>query len=181
MLLKHNEFIREAYGDDRKTGVKGVGIGKLSPPADKDWTETWRKRMKMANVSLSLVAMLLCSLYKIAVAHNAFVLLFSFSPLQRQFERLMEMLILRRLDPTDPALLKAYRLQVKERLYRFNFVSSFLHVGVGGISLIGPDQSNAEPQEILVTLEKDERLEKLEETFQSVIEGYQGILGLLEG
>lgn len=38
-----------------------------------------------------------------------------------------------------------------------------------------------EAQEILVTLEKDERREKLEETFQSVIEGYQGILGLLEG
>lgn len=93
----------------------------------------------------------------------------------------MEMLILRRLDPTDPALLKAYRLQVKERLYRFNFVSSFLLVGGGGIWLVTPNESDVEPQEILVTLEKDERLEKLEETFQSVIEGYQGILGLLEG
>jgi hypothetical protein len=43
---------------------------------------------------------------------------------KRQFERLMEMLILRRLDPSDVATLKAYRLQVKERLYRFNFVSN---------------------------------------------------------
>ncbi|KAF8321539.1 histone acetyltransferase type B, partial [Clavulina sp. PMI_390] len=74
----------------------------------------------------------------------------------RQWERLIEMLILRRLDPTNPALLKAYRLQVKDRLYRFNF-------------------------EILVILDKQERLEKLEETFNSVIEGYSGILGMIEG
>lgn len=39
----------------------------------------------------------------------------------------MEMLILRRLDPNDDASLKAYRLQVKERLYRFNFVSHLSH------------------------------------------------------
>lgn len=43
--------------------------------------------------------------------------------LQRQFHRLIEMLILLRLDPHDARALKAYRLQVKERLYRFNFVS----------------------------------------------------------
>jgi hypothetical protein len=36
----------------------------------------------------------------------------------------MEMLILLRLDPTDMKALKQYRIQVKERLYRFNFVSS---------------------------------------------------------
>jgi histone acetyltransferase 1 len=33
------------------------------------------------------------------------------------------MLALLRLDPRDPRALKAFRLQVKERLYRFNFVS----------------------------------------------------------
>ena len=32
------------------------------------------------------------------------------------------MLILLHLDPSDSAGLRAYRLQVKERLYRFNFV-----------------------------------------------------------
>ncbi|KAK0193021.1 acyl-CoA N-acyltransferase [Armillaria mellea] len=69
----------------------------------------------------------------------------------RQFNRLIEMLILSRLDPAD---LRAYRLQVKERLYRFNF-------------------------ETLVQLEKDERLEKLEETFQSVREDYSRILALV--
>ncbi|KAG7441079.1 histone acetyltransferase type B catalytic subunit [Guyanagaster necrorhizus] len=69
----------------------------------------------------------------------------------RQFHRLIEMLILSRLDPAD---LRAYRLQVKERLYRFNF-------------------------ETLAQLEKDERLEKLEETFQSVREDYSRILALV--
>ncbi|TFK72215.1 histone acetyltransferase type B catalytic subunit [Pluteus cervinus] len=72
----------------------------------------------------------------------------------RQFARLVEMLILSRLSPSDVRAMKAYRLQVKERLYRFNF-------------------------EILVQLEKEERLEKLEETFRSVKEDYQRILALV--
>ena len=33
------------------------------------------------------------------------------------------MLIMLHLDPTDVQSAKAFRLQVKERLYRFNFVS----------------------------------------------------------
>ncbi|KAG9100649.1 histone acetyltransferase 1 [Ceratobasidium sp. UAMH 11750] len=69
----------------------------------------------------------------------------------RQFHRLIEMLILRRLDPSSKQAQKAFRLQVKERLYRFNY-------------------------EILSQLEKDERLEKLEETFQNVRTDYQRIL-----
>ncbi|KAJ3505125.1 hypothetical protein NLJ89_g7575 [Agrocybe chaxingu] len=72
----------------------------------------------------------------------------------RQFQRLVEMLILLRLDPSDKASARAYRLQVKERLYRFNF-------------------------EILAQLELEERYEKLEETFQSVREDYQRILALV--
>jgi hypothetical protein len=38
------------------------------------------------------------------------------------------MLVLLHLDPTDARAQKAYRLQVKERLYRFNFVSSFVRI-----------------------------------------------------
>jgi hypothetical protein len=34
------------------------------------------------------------------------------------------MLIQQHLNPTDPRAAKAYRLQVKERLYRFNYVSA---------------------------------------------------------
>ena len=41
---------------------------------------------------------------------------------QRQFSRLIEMLQLLSVDETDARAMKAYRLQVKERLYRFNFV-----------------------------------------------------------
>jgi len=72
----------------------------------------------------------------------------------RQFQRLVEMLILLHLDPSDKAKLRAYRLQVKERLYRFNF-------------------------EILAQLEEEERHEKLEETFQSVKEDYHRILKIV--
>ncbi|KAG9126419.1 histone acetyltransferase 1 [Ceratobasidium sp. 392] len=73
----------------------------------------------------------------------------------RQFHRLIEMLILRRLDPSAKQAQKAFRLQVKERLYRFNY-------------------------EILAQLEKNERLEKLEETFQNVRTDYQRILPMVK-
>ena len=42
---------------------------------------------------------------------------------QRQFHRLVEMLQLLNLDPLDTKGFKAFRIQVKERLYRFNYVS----------------------------------------------------------
>jgi histone acetyltransferase 1 len=73
----------------------------------------------------------------------------------RQWQRLMEMLILMHLDSADIQAARAYRLQVKERLYRFNF-------------------------EILAQLEKEERLEKLEETFQSLREDYLRILEMIK-
>jgi len=72
----------------------------------------------------------------------------------RQFHRLCEMLILRNLDPADVHAAKAFRLQVKERLYRFNY-------------------------EILMQLEKPERTAKLEETFQNVREDYLRILEMI--
>ncbi|TFK87923.1 histone acetyltransferase type B catalytic subunit [Polyporus arcularius HHB13444] len=70
----------------------------------------------------------------------------------RQFHRLVEMLILRNMDITDERAQRAYRLQVKERLYRFNY-------------------------EILMQLDKQERQQKLEETFQGVVADYRRILG----
>lgn len=69
----------------------------------------------------------------------------------RQFSRLVEMLILLHMDPADAVAARAYRLQVKERIYRFNF-------------------------EVLAQMEKPERQEKLEETFHSVKEDYLRIL-----
>ncbi|KAM5542649.1 hypothetical protein V8D89_003610 [Ganoderma adspersum] len=70
----------------------------------------------------------------------------------RQFHRLVEMLVLKHMDPSDERANRAYRLQVKERLYRFNY-------------------------EVLMQLDKQERQQKLEETFQSVVADYRRILG----
>ena len=44
------------------------------------------------------------------------------SLVQRQFHRLIEMLIVKHLDFGDFKAVRAYRLQVKERLYKFNYV-----------------------------------------------------------
>ncbi|KAJ3508786.1 hypothetical protein NMY22_g16502 [Coprinellus aureogranulatus] len=137
MLLSHEQFMKEAFGEPESYGggrVGGVGKakragrggenvqkGKMIPPTDKKWWEKWRKDLKIA---------------------------------LRQFQRLTEMLILYKLDMSDPRVMKAYRLQVKERLYRFNF-------------------------EILAQLELQERHEKLEETFQSVKDDYHRILALI--
>ncbi|THH14867.1 hypothetical protein EW146_g5517 [Bondarzewia mesenterica] len=142
MLLNHEQFMSEAFGDTSITAssgggkvggvgphrrmrgkVSGKGKGKLEPPADKVWMEKWRKELKIAG---------------------------------RQFHRLVEMLILLHLNTTDARAMRAYRLQVKERLYRFNYAS-----------------------EVLVQMEDKERLEKLEETFRSVREDYQRILDML--
>ncbi|KAG9318214.1 acyl-CoA N-acyltransferase [Chiua virens] len=72
----------------------------------------------------------------------------------RQFQRLVEMLIMLHLDPTDVQGTRVFRLQVKERLYRFNF-------------------------EILAQMDKEERLQKLEETFQTVQEDYRRLLAMV--
>ncbi|TFY66469.1 hypothetical protein EVG20_g4608 [Dentipellis fragilis] len=139
LLLNHEQFMQEAFGDGgitqssgggkvggvgpgrRKGKIAGKAKGKIGPPTDKLWAEEWRKRLKIAG---------------------------------RQFHRLIEMLILLHLEPTDVRSARAYRLQVKERLYRFNY-------------------------EVLAQLEDQERLEKLEETFQSVKEDYHRILAMV--
>ncbi len=125
MLLAHEQFMEEAFGPQEVQGAGGIGRarktgrgevvdreapkGQLVPPANKPWIEKWRKDLKIAGVRCNL---------SVAV----FMLIIAFH-LQRQFQRLIEMLILLHLDPSDKASMKAYRLQVKERLYRFNFVS----------------------------------------------------------
>jgi len=90
---------------------------------------------------------------------------------QRQFHRLVEMLQLHNLDPLDAKAFKAFRVQVKERLYRFNYVSRpfYSRITISQIS----------EQEMLVQLEKQERLDKLEETFQIVVEDYRRILAMI--
>ena len=82
------------------------------------------------------------------------------------------MLQLLNLDPSDARAFKAFRIQVKERLYRFNYVSCpSTYRAFRFITL--------PLQEMLAQLEKQERLDKLEETFQNVIEGYRGILAMI--
>ena len=125
MLLGHEQFMEEAFGPQEVQGAGGIGRarktgrgegvdqeapkGQLVPPANKPWIEKWRKDLKIAGVRCCISV--------------AFFLLTIASHPQRQFQRLVEMLILLHLDPSDKASTKAYRLQVKERLYRFNFVS----------------------------------------------------------
>ncbi|KAI9597278.1 histone acetyltransferase type B catalytic subunit [Syncephalis fuscata] len=72
---------------------------------------------------------------------------------KRQTERCIEMAMLRRLSTRDEQRFKPYRLQVKQRLFQFN-------------------------REALVQLDKPERLQKLHETFEGVLEDYQRILEL---
>ncbi|KAL5528913.1 hypothetical protein ACEPAG_4887 [Sanghuangporus baumii] len=72
----------------------------------------------------------------------------------RQFHRLVEMLILKHLDFGDLKAFRAFRLQLKERLFKFNY-------------------------EILAQMDKAERLEKLEETFQNVTQDYRRILAMI--
>lgn len=112
------------------------------------------------------------------------------------------MMMLSRLKEDDQVALRAYRLfvrrlpppllsvlvrtltshdyllssplhQVKERLYRFNYVRPALSHPALGVS--SPDWPRFE-QEILSQLEKHERIEKLEETFQAVKADYRRIL-----
>lgn len=137
MLQNHEQFIREAYGSSQSAGGRVGGVGRARKSGRGGTTQT--KGKLSPPVDRTWIEKWRRDL-KIA---------------GRQFQRLTEMLILLHLDPLDAEALKAYRLQVKERLYRFNF-------------------------ELLVQLDKQERFEKLEETFQNVCDDYARILGLLK-
>ncbi|KAF9363891.1 histone acetyltransferase 1 [Mortierella sp. NVP85] len=73
---------------------------------------------------------------------------------KRQVARCFELALLKNLDKRNKAQYKAFRLQVKQRLYKHN-------------------------AEALTTLDKPERIEKLHETFLSVEEDYHRLLALL--
>ncbi|KAF9913916.1 histone acetyltransferase 1, partial [Lobosporangium transversale] len=73
---------------------------------------------------------------------------------KKQVARCYEMALLRNLDKRNKGQYKAFRLQVKGRLYKHN-------------------------AEALATLDKGERIEKLHETFLAVEEDYHRILALL--
>jgi histone acetyltransferase 1 len=130
MLLGHTAFMAEAFVSDvlshdggrvgrarasARTKAKSAA-GKLGPPADRVWLERWRKELKIAGVRFLF---LLYHFFQYSSTCSDF----SFSR-QRQFHRLIEMLIQLHLNPADARGIKAYRLQVKERLYRFNYVKT---------------------------------------------------------
>ncbi|GAA5885406.1 hypothetical protein JCM6882_009607 [Rhodosporidiobolus microsporus] len=75
----------------------------------------------------------------------------------RQFYRLVEMLLLLTSDPNDAALQKAIRLTVKKRLYLFN------------------------KEQLLQIEDKDERKERLQETFEGVQADYQRLTEKFSG
>lgn len=71
---------------------------------------------------------------------------------QRQFSRLLEMVLKIKTEALrDSKKDRLYRLWVKERLYRFNY-------------------------EMLKQLDKDERRDRLQDTFEGVMEDYERIL-----
>ncbi|KAG6829850.1 hypothetical protein H0H92_003293 [Tricholoma furcatifolium] len=140
MLLSHQKFMEEGFGGSAVShgGGRVGGIGR-SGKSGRGGTDINIAKGKMGPPSDKVWLGQWRSDLKIA---------------GRQFQRLVEMLLLLRLDETDARAERAYRIQVKERLYRFNF-------------------------EILAQLEKEERLNKLEETFQSVKQDYLRILAMV--
>jgi histone acetyltransferase 1 len=85
---------------------------------------------------------------------------------QRQFDRIMEMLLLRGL-PKAAGAVREYRLHVKGRLYRFNYVSGAREKD---------DGCGAHAQEMLSQMTPEERKEALAKTYDSVVEDYERIL-----
>lgn len=133
-------------------------------PVDKAWMEKTRKKLKYAKV---------CNAPHL---RRFVVMLIQVMDPQRQFLRIIEIMLLEQLKyrQGDPDAYKALRLQVclsssttaicpdvmhslqvKERLYRFNY-------------------------EILSQLEPDERKQKLQETYANVEEDYKRLLASTE-
>jgi len=69
----------------------------------------------------------------------------------RQFYRLLEMIVLLNVDTSDKPKYTAFRLTVKKRLYLFN-------------------------KEMLSQIEADERKVKLQETFEGVVNDYRRLV-----
>ena len=101
-----------SHGGGRVKSRRAARKGKMGPPAHKGWAEKWRKDLKIAGVRV--------------VKDDIHDLASSPSLFQRQFLRLVEMLIQMHLDPGDTRTERDYRLQVKDRLYRFNHARSSL-------------------------------------------------------
>jgi histone acetyltransferase 1 len=61
LLMANERFMQEGFGEGTVThgggrvkkerSKKGVGRGKMGPPAEKGWVEKWRRDLKIAGVS----------------------------------------------------------------------------------------------------------------------------------
>lgn len=99
--------------------------------------------------------------------------------MQRQFDRLLEMLLLKQLNKKDAAKVTAYRLQVKARLYRFNYVCLLAITHSIIVLAWRSPRSTAradDVQEMLSQMTPEERKEALAKTYSSVVEDYERIL-----
>ncbi|CAL1703427.1 unnamed protein product [Somion occarium] len=148
MLLNHQEFMREALGESHVSTGGGPARHQRHRHGAESLTSRTNgvggKKKKKNEGKL------------MPPTDKAFIAKWkgNLKIAQRQFQRLIEMLILKHIDDTDPIALKQYRIQVKDRLFRFNF-------------------------EILMQLDQKERQAKLEETFQAVKKDYIRILNLI--
>lgn len=126
---------------DLFTLISENALAGLKAPLDREWTEAVRKKYKLADVRplcflhVSVPALTLCERIT--------------GPSQRQFYRLVEMLLLLTSDPNDAAQQRLIRLGVKKRLYLFN------------------------KEQLLQIEDKEERKDKLQETFVGVQDDYK--------
>lgn len=127
---------------DLHTLLGAGALDGISAPFDRPTVEAIRKQYKIADVSELGTDCLCPSNSRTDPYHSVHV--------QRQFYRLLEMIFLLHLSPTDEVANRAFRLVVKRRLYLFN-------------------------KEMLAQLEEQEKKDKLQETFESVVEDYKRI------
>ncbi|KAK4058725.1 histone acetyltransferase 1 [Microbotryomycetes sp. JL221] len=115
---------------DLYTLIKAKALEGVTAPFDKTKLEQIRKQFKLADL--------------LTYVRNFF------EYKQRQFYRLVEMILLLNLDQTNEQSLKDFRLTVKKRLYMFN-------------------------KEMMGQLDEQEKKDKLQETFDNVVEGYKRV------
>ena len=184
MLLGHTAFMAEAFGSDvvsndggrvgrvrtsvrAGTRAKSAG-GKLGPPVDRPWFERWRKELKIAGVCFLFMCryMLLLSILSLDVSD------FSLSPAPVPPAH-------RDADPIAPEPNGCASGQGVQAASEGTIVP-FQLCQLGGLAWLGTIRLTCPClQEVLVQLEEKERLEKLEETFQSVRKDYQRILAMV--
>lgn len=94
----------------------------------------------------------------------------------RQTQRCIEMYLLSNIDKINAEEYKAYRLQVKQRLYSFNFVrkkEKKNHVDFVPYFVFFY-------QDVLREMDAEERKEKLQETYLGVEEDYHRLLEIIQ-